>query len=200
MEEKHLLITGFEPFGGQTVNPSWEAVARLPEAVGCVRLHKLRVPTVFGAAAELVLAEAAHLRPDGILCVGQAGGRDAVTPEYVAINLRHARIPDNAGAQPTDEPVVPGGPAAYFSTFPLRRMVEAAEAAGVPCRCSYTAGTFVCNELLYRVLHATAGTAAQAGFIHVPYLPEQAGPGQFALPLEDMVRALEAAVAAWWQA
>ena len=193
---KHLLITGFEPFGGETVNPSWEAVSALPDTVGGVAVHKLRIPTEFGAAADAVLQRADALKPDAVLSVGQAGGRSGVTVEMVAIDLRHARIADNAGHQPQDEPIVPGGPAAYFATVPVRAMVSAVEKAGVPCDASYTAGTFVCNEVLYSLLHRFAGGPTPAGFIHLPYLPEQAKEGQPSLPLADMVRALEAAIGA----
>lgn len=107
---KTLLITGFEPFGGETINPAWEAVKALPEQIGGWQLRKLQIPTVFGLAAARTLACAAECRPDAVLCIGQAGTRSAVTPEYVGINLRHARIADNLGNQPQDEPVVPGGP------------------------------------------------------------------------------------------
>ena len=116
---KKLLITGFDPFGGETVNPSWEAVSRLPDVIGPYRLTKLQIPTVFGQAAERVLAAARLDAPDVILCVGQAGGREAVTPERIAINCMDARIPDNAGNQPAGEYVVPDGPAAYFATVPV---------------------------------------------------------------------------------
>lgn len=188
---KHLLITGFEPFGGQSVNPSWEAVRLLPDTIGDMALTKLRIPTVFGEAARTVLSAAEDLRPDVILCIGQAGGRSAITPEYVGINLRHARIADNAGQQPQDEPIEPEGPAAYFATVPVRRMVAAVEQVGIPCTCSYSAGTFVCNELLYTLLHRFHGTQTQVGFVHVPYLPEQGKPH---LPLEEIVRGLTAAI------
>ena len=188
---KHLLITGFEPFGGQNVNPSGEAVCLLPDTNGDMALTKLRIPTGFGEAARTVLSAAEDLRPDVILCIGQAGGRSAITPEYVGINLRHARIADNAGQQPQDEPIAPDGPAAYFATVPVRRMVAAAEQAGIPCICSYSAGTFVCNELLYTLLHHFRGTQTQVGFVHVPYLPEQGKPH---LPLEEIVRGLTATI------
>lgn len=193
---KHLLITGFDPFGGETVNPSWEAVSALPDTIGQVAIHKLRIPTVFTAAPDAVLALADQLRPDAVLSVGQAGGRSGVTVEMVAINLRHARIPDNAGSQPQDEAIVPGGPAAYFATVPVRAMVSAVEAAGIPCAASYTAGTFVCNEVLYTLLHRFAGSQARAGFIHLPYLPQQAKAGQPSMAPGDMARALEAAIEA----
>ena len=190
---KKLLITGFEPFGGERVNPSWEAVRLLPDTIGDVTLDKLLVPTVFGLAAQTVLSRAEETRPDAILCVGQAGGRAAVTPEVVAINLREASIPDNAGHQPAGEPVVHGGPAAYFATLPVREMVAAIRQAELPGRLSYSAGAFVCNDLMYSVLHRYDGTAVQAGFVHVPFLPQQ---GEPSLSLEDIVRALTAAIGA----
>ena len=191
---KKLLVTGFDPFGGEKINPAWEAVKRLPDAVGGFALTKLMVPTVFGLAGEKVLEAAKALSPDCILCVGQAGGRSAVTPEVVGINLREAGIPDNAGNQPRFAPCVPGGENAYFATLPVRRMVAAIREAGLPASLSFSAGAFVCNDLLYTVLRATEGTEIRAGFIHVPYLPEQTK-DKPSLPLEDIVKALTAAIA-----
>ena len=191
---KKLLITGFDPFGGQSVNPSWEAVKLLPDRIGIYELTKLQIPTVFGKAAEAVLAEAQALQPDVILCVGQAGGRSSITPEVVAINLREAKIADNAGNQPVNMPVVPGGPAAYFATVPVRDMVAAMEAAGFPAALSYSAGAFVCNDVLYSVLHTFRDSQVLAGFIHVPFLPEQAKEGVPSMPLEQIAAALEAAI------
>ena len=191
---KKLLITGFDPFGGETVNPAWEAVRRLPDTIGGWRLTKLEIPTVFGAASRKVLDAAREVQPDVILCIGQAGGRKAITPEMVAINLRHARIADNAGQQPQDEPVVPDGPAAYFATVPVRAMTQAIEDAGLPASVSYSAGTFVCNDTLYAVLHHYRDTAVQAGFVHVPFLPQQAKEGVPSMPLEDIVRGLTAMI------
>lgn len=193
---KKLLITGFDPFGGASVNPAREAVMALPEVVGDYALTKLEIPTVFGLAAETVLRAAEALCPDVILCVGQAGGRAAITPEVVAINLREASIPDNHGNQPRNIPVVENAPAAYFSTLPVRLMVEAVKAAGIPCALSYSAGVFVCNDLLYTLLHHYDGTDTRVGFVHIPYLPEQAGEGVASLPLEDAVRGLTAAIQA----
>ena len=192
--KKKLLITGFDPFGGETVNPSWEAVRLLPEEIGACRLTKLQIPTVFGRAAETVLAASEKLQPDVILCIGQAGGRSGVTPEVVAINLREARLPDNAGNQPTDVPVVENGPAAYFATVPVRAMVKAVNDAGISAALSYSAGTFVCNDVLYSLLHHYHGTQTRVGFIHVPFLPEQAKENVPAMPLEQMTAALTAAI------
>lgn len=191
---KQLLITGFEPFGGETVNPSWEAVRLLPEALGDYRLTKLQIPTVFGRAAGTVLEAAQGLHPDVILCIGQAGGRSSVTPEVVGINLREARIPDNAGNRPENVPVVSGAPAAYFSTVPVRAMVGAIRDAGLPAALSYSAGAFVCNDVLFSLLHAFDGTQTKVGFIHVPFLPEQAKENAPSAPLADIVRALTAAI------
>ena len=193
---KHLLITGFDPFGGETVNPSWEAVSRLPDVVGDYRLTKLQIPTIFGAAADTVLAAAAKDVPDVILCVGQAGGRDAVTPERVAINMASAKIPDNAGNIPVETPVIPGAPDGIFSTVPVAAMAEAITAAGLPGKISNTAGTFVCNDTLFRLLHRYAGTPVRAGFVHVPWLPEQAKEGAPSMALEAIIAALTAAIVA----
>ena len=193
---KKLLITGFDPFGGEAINPSWEAVKALPERIGNYRVAKMEIPTVFGSAAQKVIAAAEELDPDVILCVGQAGGRAAVTPEVIAINLQEARIPDNAGNQPVNVPVAADGPAAYFATVPVREMVKAIQANGHPAALSYSAGAFVCNDVLYRLLHHFHGTHTRAGFIHVPYLPQQAKENQPSLPLEQITEALNAAITA----
>ena len=187
---KKLLITGFDPFGGESINPAWEAVKLLPDEIGAYALTKMEIPTVFGVAGREVLDAAQEVQPDAILCIGQAGGRKAITPEMVGINLRHARIQDNAGNQPQDEPVAAEGPTAYFATVPVRKMTAAMEAAGIPAAVSYSAGTFVCNDTLYAVLHHYAGTAVQAGFVHVPYLPQQAKEGVPSMALEEIVRGL----------
>lgn len=193
---KTLLITGFDPFGGESINPSWEAVQRLPEEIGAYRLYKMQIPTRFGEAAEKVLETAREILPDAIISVGQAGGRKGITPEVVAINLREASIADNAGHQPTDAPVVAGGPAAYFATLPVRKMVDSMKAAGLPASLSFSAGAFVCNDVMYTLLHHFQGTNVQCGFIHVPFLPQQAKENGPSLFLDEMVKGLAAAVAA----
>ena len=170
---KKLLITGFEPFGGEVINPSWEAVARLPEAVGGYSLCKMRIPVLFGEAAELVMRAAEEIHPDVIICVGQAGGRDAITPELVGINLRYASIPDNGGALPQDEAISAVGARAYFSTLPVRKMAEAIKAAGVPAKVSYSAGAYVCNDVLYTLLERYSTSGTRVGFIHIPNSTEQ---------------------------
>lgn len=170
---KKLLISGFEPFGGEEINPSWEAVRSLPDEIGGYSLSRLLLPVVFGRAASLAIDAAELLCPDVVLCIGQAGGRAAITPELVAINLRHASIPDNEGARPVDEPIVKSGATAYFSTLPVRKMSEAIKAAGVPSWVSYSAGAYVCNDLLYSLLMRFGGTQTRVGFIHIPYSSEQ---------------------------
>lgn len=189
---KRLLITGFEPFGGEKINPSWDAVSRLPEVIGEYRLTSLLVPVVFGKAAECVLKRAEELSPDVILCVGQAGGRSAVTPEFVAINLRHATIPDNDGNKPEDEPIAEGGERAYFSTLPVRRIAEKVSAVGISSQVSYSAGAYVCNDLLYTLLARYCDTDTRVGFIHVPYSTEQGK--EPSMSLDDIVKAISVAV------
>jgi len=191
--EKRLLITGFDAFGGSPANPSWMAVQRLPEKIGCFTLKKCQLPTVFGEAGAVALTASEGFAPDVILCVGVAAGRDAVTPERIGVNIRDARIPDNRGNQPKGEQVAPEGPAAYFATVPVEAMAEAIRGVGVPGTVSNTAGAFVCNDVLYTLLHATAGTGTRVGFIHVPNTPELGTPS---LTLEQIVSALTAAILA----
>ena len=192
---KKLLITGFDPFGGESINPAWEAVRLLPDVIRDFELVKLEIPTVFGAAAQVVIDKAEEIHPDAIISVGQAGGRAAVTPEMVGINLRYASIPDNMGALPCDIPIAEGGPAAYFSTLPVRAMAKAICDAGLPGAVSYSAGSFVCNDVLYSLLRHFDGTTVRAGFIHVPFLPEQTK-DKPSLPLEQTAAALRAAIEA----
>ena len=190
---KKLLITGFDSFNNASVNPSWEAVKLLPDAIGEYEIHKLQLPTVYGKAPRLLLEKAEALRPDAIISVGQAGGRDAVTPERIAVNIRAARIADNEGTLLDGDRIAPEGPAAYFSTLPVEAMRDAIQAANLPAAVSNTAGSFVCNDVLYSMLHRYAGTGVRCGFIHVPYLPEQGHPN---LPLADTAKALIAAISA----
>ena len=190
---KKLLITGFDPFGGESINPSWEAVQKLPDIVGDFVLCKLQIPTVFDQAANCVLQQANEFGPDVILCVGQAGGRNAVTPERIAVNIRDARIVDNAGNQPQDALIIPDGPAAYFATVPVTSMVDAIQQMQLPADVSNSAGTFVCNDVLYTLLHHYANSDTKVGFIHVPYLPEQGTPS---MTLDQIVNALTAAICA----
>ena len=182
-----ILVTAFTPFGGDALNASQEILNALPATLGGVRLEKFLLPVSFRAAPRLALEAAERLRPEAIVCLGQAGGRDAVTPERVAVNLMDASMPDNDGFQPVDEPVIPNAPAAYFSALPVKAMVEAMQRIGVPARLSNTAGTYVCNALMFAMLHQTKDIPC--GFIHVPYLTEQ-GKGETApsLPKETILR------------
>ncbi len=189
---KNLLITGFEPFGGEKINPSWEAVRLLPDTLGNWRIHKLQLPVLFGKAADAAWEAAQLINPEAILCVGQAGGRTGVTPEQVAINLRNGT--DNDGNSYLDAPVIDGGPPAYFSTLKVRDVVHAVQDAGIAASLSYSAGTFVCNDTLYTLLHRCAQTNVTVGFVHVPYLPEQAPKDCPSMSLDDIVKALEAAI------
>lgn len=196
-----ILVTGFEPFDGASINPALEAVRRLPETVAGAEVVKVELPVVFGREREVLAHAVAEHRPDAVVCVGQAGGRTHITPEFVGINYAHARIPDNEGNQPVAQPIVPDGPDAYFTTLPVHAMVERMRAAGVPAAVSYTAGTFCCNEILYAVLHlcATEYPAMRGGFIHVPYAIEQVAhmaEGTASLPVETMVAGLTLALEA----
>ena len=201
-----ILVTGFTPFGGEQINPSWEAARRLPNRIGGAELIKHEIPTEFDASGAALHKLLTELRPDAVLCVGQYGGANCIRVERVAINLRDARIADNAGKQPTDEPVVAGGPDAYFATIPTREIVDALREQNIPAQLSYSAGTFVCNNLLYCALHESAQSypalhesaqsypALHCGFVHVPYLPEQAKDGNApSMSLALMTKALEIA-------
>lgn len=192
---KKLLITGFEPFGGEKINPSWEAVKLLPDEIGDFAITKAEIPVVFGKAAETVLKISEDLSPDAIICVGQAGGRTGITPEMVAVNLRFASIPDNEGNQPKDVPVIEKGENAYFSTLPVRKMSEAISDSGITSSVSYSAGTYVCNDLIYSVLHHYKNTDTKACFIHVPFIPEQTA-DKPSIELVTIAKALEIAIKA----
>lgn len=171
-----VLLTGFEPFGGESSNPSAEAVLQLcnqsaPEGISW---QALILPVEFKRSGELLREAIGRLQPDLVLCVGQAGGRTALCLEQVAINLLEARIPDNSGWQPSGEAVVSEGPAAYFSNLPLKAMCAQLQQQGIPVQISYSAGTYVCNALMYQLMHAlTAWPQCRGGFIHIPYAPAQ---------------------------
>jgi pyroglutamyl-peptidase len=198
--KQNVLITGFDPFGGESVNPAWEAVQRLPDTIGGAEVVTLEVPTVFDESLRVLETALADVRPDLAIGVGQAGGRTGFAVERVAINVNDARLDDNAGNRPVDTPVVAGGPAAYFATLPIKRMVAAIHEADLPASVSNSAGTFVCNHLMYGILHLLARDhpGARGGFIHVPYLPAQVVDkrGKPSMALDDVVRGLKAAVAA----
>jgi pyroglutamyl-peptidase len=195
---KTVLLTGFEPFNGATINPSWEAVRLLDgwSGPGFAAVAR-QLPCVFGAALDVLRDAVAEIRPDIVIAVGQAGGRSEISLERVAINIDDATIRDNAGAQPVDTPIVADGPAAYFGTLPVKAIVRALRLRGFPSGVSQTAGTFVCNHVFYGLMHHLVGQPVRAGFIHVPFLPEQAADRPERPPsmaLRDIVDALRIAV------
>lgn len=176
MTEGGILLTGFEPFEGARVNPSWEVAQALDgERIVDALVQSERLPCVFGEASRQLEALLIKRRPTLVLCLGLAGGRAAVTVERVAINVDDARIPDNAGRKPEDVPIVPDGPAAYFSTLPVKAIVQALRGVGIPAAVSDSAGTFVCNHVFYALMHHLVRrlSGSRGGFIHLPYLPEQ---------------------------
>ena len=196
-----LLLTAFDPFGGDKVNPALEAVKLVSEKVGNVEVTKVEVPTVFRKSIATVAAAIAKEKPDAVLCIGQAGGRYDITPERVAINLDDARIKDNEGNQPIDVPIYEDGAPAYFSDLPIKAMVQHIREAGLPASVSNTAGTFVCNHLMYGVLYTLAKEypGVRGGFMHVPFIPEQVVGRPAPAPsmnLKDIARGIEAAIAA----
>lgn len=166
-----VLVTGFDPFGGEKVNPAFEAVKLLPDTIAGAEIIKLEIPTVFTRSAAVVEEAIQKYQPDIVINVGQAGGRSCMTVERVAINLAEARIPDNDGEQPSDQPIREDGENAYFATVPVKAMVENMRAHGIPAHISYTAGTYVCNSIMYNVLYLIDKkyNGIKGGFIHVPY-------------------------------
>lgn len=197
----NVLLTGFEPFDKEALNPSWEAVRAL-DGWRCegASVHARRISCVFGAALAELDRAIDELQPQLVLGIGQAGGRSEITPERIAINVDDGRICDNAGCQPIDVPVVAGAPAAYFSSLPIKAIVRDVRAAGIPAAVSNTAGTFVCNHLFFGLMHriATRPVAGmRGGFIHIPYLPEQATrfPGLPSMALDTVIAALRIALA-----
>ena len=222
-ETMKLLLTAFTPFDGEKINPALEAMKLVKDRIDDVEVVKVEVPTVFRKSIQVVTEAIEKEEPDFVLSIGQAGGREGITPERVAINIDDARIPDNEGNQPIDEPIFPDGANAYFSTLPVKAMVEAIRREGLPSSLSNSAGTYVCNHLMYGILYflkkknCQVGNghlqykdscllndgeekrqAVKAGFIHVPYLPEQTKNQKNlpSLPLLDMVRGPEAAICA----
>lgn len=189
-----ILITGFEPFGGETVNPALDAVRALPDEIRGVRIIKTAVPVVYEKDFETVQAVFDREQPDAVILIGQAGGRKAVTPETTAVNIKKARIPDNAGNMPDNEPVNPNGPGRYASTLPVEALVETLSDHALPAEISNSAGTFVCNDLFYRVMdYLKDRPGFPAGFVHVPYSEEQLtgkAPDTPFIPLSDITEAL----------
>ena len=196
-----ILVTAFDPFGGESINPALEAVKLMKDKIDGAEIVKLEIPTVFRKSIDKVAEAIVKENPDVVLSIGQAGGRFEVTPERVAINVDDARIPDNEGNQPIDVPIYEDGAPAYFTTLPVKAMVEAIREAGLPSSLSNSAGTFVCNHIMYGVLYQIEkmGKNIRAGFIHVPFIPEQVARRPAPAPcmsMVDIAKALEAAVSA----
>ena len=191
---KKVLITCFEPFGGESVNPSQMAVTQLPDELDGIKIIKQVIPSVFDKSIDILYDALKKETPDAVICVGQAGGRPNITVERVAININDAPIPDNDGNQPIDTPIFPDGPSAEFATLPIKAMVKECNDIGIPATISNTAGTFVCNHLMYATCHYAALNQPElkAGFVHIPYLPMQVLDKNNApsMPLEVVIEAL----------
>lgn len=194
----NILVAAFDPFGGENINPALEAVKSLDDTIGDHQITKLEIPTVFHKSKQVIEQELEQQNYDAVLVIGQAGGRFELTPERIGVNVDDARIPDNEKNQPIDQSIQAEGEAAYFSNMPIKRMVESIKSAGIPARLSNTAGTFVCNHILYQLgyLQATRFSNIRFGFIHVPYVPEQVTdkPNQPSMSLETIVKGLTAAI------
>lgn len=196
-----ILVTGFDPFGGEKINPAYEAVKLLSDNINGAEILKLEIPTVFTRSASVVEDGIKKYRPDVVLSIGQAGGRSGISVEKVAINLAEARIPDNDGEQPVGQALQMNGETAYFATIPVKEIVKNINEHGIPAYISYTAGTYVCNAIMYNVLHMTHNRypAIKAGFIHVPFLTEQAvgkPEGSASMSAETISKAIRYAIEA----
>lgn len=195
-----ILVTAFDPFGGEPVNPALEAVKQLPQVIAGADVEWLEVPTVFHKSAEVLREKMRAYRPDAVLCIGQAGGRFGLTPERVAINQDDARIPDNEGNQPIDVVIQKDGAPAYFTTLPIKAMVEAIKVTGLPASVSNTAGTFVCNHLMYQVLYLADKEFpnTKAGFMHIPFMTQQVvdKPNMPSMAIADITKGIIAAIEA----
>ncbi|MBQ9325210.1 MAG: pyroglutamyl-peptidase I [Clostridia bacterium] len=196
-----ILVTGFTPFGNDTVNPSWEAVSRLPDEIDGATVQKVLLPVEYRRVRTLLEERLRNDMPDAVMCVGQAGGRAMITPEKVAINCMDASLPDQAGLLASDLPVREDGPTAYFSTLPIKGMVSAMQQSGIPGALSYSAGTYVCNSTMYHLLDLIAQLQlpVRGGFVHVPFLCEQTvgrAPSTASLPLPCIIEGLKACITA----
>ncbi len=193
-----VLITGFTPFGGEKTNPAYEAVKGLPDTIEGIEVIKAEVPTAFYDSVETLKQLVEAHQPKVVICVGQAGGRASISLERVAINVDDARIPDNKGQQPIDTAIAEEGPNAYFSSLPIKAITEAIRAKGIPAMVSNSAGTYVCNHIMYGLLHLLAQDYPhmKGGFIHVPFSEEQVTdkPNMPSMSLQSMSDALEEAI------
>lgn len=192
---KKILLTGFEPFGGETINPALETIKKLPAKIEGVSIICRAIPTVFHKSGQVLTKIIEEVKPDVIILIGQAGGRAAISLERVALNIDDARIPDNEGNQPIDEPILRNGPSAYFTNLPIKRLVYAMNEAGIPAQISNTAGTFVCNHLMYYLLAYIDQQQLPilGGFMHVPYLPTQTVkfPNQPSMSIDNLLLAIK---------
>ena len=195
-----VLVTGFDPFGGESINPAWEAVKVIKDEIAGAEVVKMQIPTVVGKSIAKIHDKMVEINPDIVIAVGQAGGRFGVTPERVAINVTDARIPDNEGNQPIDEPIFADGDAAYFSNLPVKAMVQTIKDAGYPSVLSNTAGTYICNHVMYGILYYIQKEFpnARGGFIHVPYAASQVvnKPNTASMAIADITASIEAAIKA----
>ncbi|PGV59415.1 pyroglutamyl-peptidase I [Bacillus thuringiensis] len=196
---KTVLLTGFDPFGGESINPAWEVAKSLHEkTIGEYKIISKQVPTVFQKSISVLKEYIEELNPEMIICIGQAGGRPDITIERIAINIDDARIADNEGNQPVDVPVVEEGAIAYWSMLPMKAIVKRLQEEGIPASVSQTAGTFVCNHLFYGLMHELEkhDKKIKGGFIHIPFLPEQASnyPGQPSMSLSTISKGIELAI------
>ena len=195
-----VLVTGFDPFGGESINPAWEAVKVIKDEIAGAEIVKMQIPTVVGKSIAKIHDKMVEINPDIVIAVGQAGGRFGVTPERVAINVTDARIPDNEGNQPIDEPIFADGDAAYFSNLPVKAMVQGIKDAGYPSTLSNTAGTYICNHVMYGVLYYIQKEFpnARGGFIHVPFAASQVvnKPNTASMAIADITASIEAAIKA----
>jgi len=190
---KKILVTGFEPFNNQLINPSLEAIKKLKSTLYGAEIHVLAVPTVFRESIEIVKNKLHILKPDVVLLIGQAGDRKGISIERVALNIDDASIPDNRGIKPINKSIIPNGPNALFSTLPIHQMVDHLNLNKIPAFISNTAGTYVCNHLMYGVLHEISNldSPVKAGFIHVPYMHEQVtDSSHYSMSLEDIVKSI----------
>lgn len=195
-----ILLTGFDPFGGEPINPAWEAVKRVSDRLDDIEVIKLMVPTVFYKSIETVQKKMEEVKPDMVLCIGQAGGRFDLCPEFVAINLNDARIPDNEGNQPLEGAIFEDGQTAYFTNLPVKAMVQEIKKAGIPASVSFTAGTYVCNHLMYGLLYTIEKQypTVRGGFMHVPFITSQVldKKNMPSLTLDQLTKGIEAAIIA----
>ncbi len=187
---KRLLITGFDPFAHYNINPSWEAVKALPDNIGCFTVSRLMLPNIYGTAGRMLIETAERIKPDVVIMTGMDSSSTHVHIDALAVNLRDALLEDNKGALPWGEPVVPGGPAAYFATIPVHKLVARLQKQKCHVHLGYCTGGYVCNDVFYLAAHHFAGTTTKTGFIHVPLLPQMVWDEKLALPLAETVKIL----------